>query len=106
MSRRSPKKGQAAQQMREQAHVLQARVDALESFIAGAPARREAYGLRNRDTLPAPDNLRRRAGRQVALGAQVLERRARERWHFFQFMMLLAVWVSVVIWLWSVWMQP
>ncbi|MEM7014717.1 MAG: hypothetical protein AAF585_24930 [Verrucomicrobiota bacterium] len=99
-------KKKQASEIQEKQHTLQARVDALEDFIAGAPARQKAFRMENRNTLPAPEGMRRRVQKKVTLGAQALERRARERRHFFQFMMLLAVWVSVAVWLWFAWLAP
>ena len=101
-----PRKKKPTNKIDESQHVLEARVAALEGFIAGAPARRKAFRIENENTLPAPDGLRNRAQRRITLGAQALERRARERRHFFQFMMLLGIWVSVVVWLWFFWLQP
>ncbi|MFT5467679.1 MAG: hypothetical protein ACI8UO_002786 [Verrucomicrobiales bacterium] len=104
--RRNPKRKRPAKKKENREHVLHARIEALEGFLAGAPAQREAVRARNVDTIAPPESLRRRAMRKVTIGAQALEQKARERRHFFEFMALLSVWLGVVIWLWFSWINP
>lgn len=104
-NRRKPAR-KRKQKSPDREHVLSAKIEALEGFLAAAPAKREAVRVRSADTLAPPDGLRRRVMRRATLGAQALERKARERRHFFQFMGLLTIWLCAVIWLWFSWIQP
>lgn len=98
---RDPKLGRIEQEQ----HVLKAQIGVLESFLAGAPARSRAHRIANRDTLPAPEVLRRKVQQKTMLGVQALVKRANSRRHFFQFLMLLSIWASVASWLWFFWIK-